>query len=400
MILLILAFTMFFAMGCSDLSSMPLVIPLEDSIKEIIISKGPSYNFLDDRLYISKVENFIDFLNENTGLSKENFLLANLSDDNIPEIIVFEEKKHSDKEDTGYISVYGFDGNNYILLDRVSMNYDVSNYMIKAGYVAPDTKGFYVNNRVGNNCGITYGFILEEGRLINIFDEKKINLVSSLPENPIHDVDKNGILNFSIVLDNPEVARDEEKILIWYEWDGVNGGRKVKVQYYDSKGLIIDKPLTFKEVDELEKALYNPDNLIFRELLNSYSQNISMEYRDYLIIKRDYILNRDSYKSIDKNIYLNLNSLSDHIIDIEKYLFKYPYSTNIDELMDYLNFYKSKLLVNPDNYKDDEFKLILLQMEDIKNKYNNFYLSSILDLYIEQFKTKDLSNDKLSDIRQ
>lgn len=374
-------------MGCDSIGSLPAILPLEDSIREIINSKGPAYNFLEDSLYIDKIEGLLSFLDENDHISKDNYLLANLSDDNIPELIVFSEKDPSDKEDTGYISVYAFNGNTYSLLDRVSMNYDVSNYTIKAGYISEDKKGFYLNNMVAGNWGITYGFTLEDNKLVNIFDEKKINLVSSVPENPIDDIDKNGILNFSIVMDNPELNKSDEKILIWYEWDGERGGKKIKVEHYDSNGLIIDKSSDFQKIKELEDQVKNPDNIVFKNMLNNYSNSTSNEYRDYLILKRDYFLNKDSYEIISENIHLNLNNLSEHIIDIEKFLFKYPYSKYTDNLIIYLDFYRSKLLVNQDDFSQEEFNLILIQLENIKNQYSNFYLSSIIDAYMDSYNT-------------
>ena len=395
-----MAFSMFFSIGCNNLGPLPAIVPLEDSIREIINSKGVNYNFLEDRLYRDKMEGLVNFLAENKHISNGSFLLANLSDDNIPEIIVFEEKDPSNKKDTGHISVYAFDGSKYNLLDRVSMNYDIGNYTIKAGYIAPTTKGFYVNNRVAGNCGITYGFTLVDGRLINIFDEKKINLVSSIGENPIEDIDQNGILNFSIAMDNPEINREGEKVLIWYEWDGLNGGKKVLVEYYDSNGLIIEGTSSSQRIDELEESIYNPNNLVFNNLLNTYSSSISSEYRDYLILKRAYILNKDYYDLIGNEINLKLNKLSEDIVSIEKYLFKYPYSDNIDELVGYLNFYRSKLLVNPIDYSQEEFNLILIQMENLKNLYDNFYLSSILDSYITSFRTLEPLNLDSQDIIQ
>ena len=36
-----------FASGCSGSKSLPVVIPLEESVKEIIISKGDNYHYIE-----------------------------------------------------------------------------------------------------------------------------------------------------------------------------------------------------------------------------------------------------------------------------------------------------------------------------------------------------------------
>ncbi len=90
-----------------------------------------------------------------------------------PELIVFRERNPEDKNDEGRLEVYKFNGEKYDLLDSVSMNYDNTNYQLIVGKISETQNGIYLNNQVGAHSGITYGFVLEEGSLVSILDDKK-----------------------------------------------------------------------------------------------------------------------------------------------------------------------------------------------------------------------------------
>lgn len=54
-LLMILVITMILS-GCNGIQGFPKTMELEDSIREIISSKNSSYDFLNDELYMNKMQ--------------------------------------------------------------------------------------------------------------------------------------------------------------------------------------------------------------------------------------------------------------------------------------------------------------------------------------------------------
>lgn len=218
--------------ACSEMEGLPSVVALEDSIREIISSKGENYDFLNDEQYMSKMNELVNLLVDNNLIKEEHFEIGNLNDDNIPELVVFRERDPKDVDDQGALEIYGFLADKYGLLSRVPMNYDNTNYELLIGKIGPGQNGILLNNQAASQSGVTYGFILEEGNLVSVLNGSKINLVSINTDNEIKDIDKDGILEFSIVtLDpesNDESTKDVNKIKYWYKWDGLDGAELVK----------------------------------------------------------------------------------------------------------------------------------------------------------------------------
>lgn len=282
-----------FTVGCSGSKSIPVIIPLEESVKEIIISKGENYDFLDDELYNEKMEDLISTVLRKFKSYKIVYKLGNLDEDNIPEIAVFIERNPNNTEDQGLLQIYKFNGEGYELIDELAMNYDNYNYLMEIGKISENQNGLLVSNQVGAHSSITYGFILENGKLKNILNDKKLNLLSIYTNNEIA-LDKNGILNFSVYTIDPETieqsAVDSDKITLWFKWDGINGAILTKVD---------------REIRSLDT-----DHIIFRNLKsqihpstkNSFNQLIQhksqLSYIDNTLLLIDYIEGLKS--SLDK----------------------------------------------------------------------------------------------------
>src|SRR5699024_4204512 len=115
-----------FIIACVSQKAMPTALNLEDSIYEIIISKGENYNFLKDKIYIEYMEKLINQLTNKDSKAPDNYTLGNLNDDNIPELVIFNEKNPDDVKDEGSLEIYGFNGSKYILLDTINMGFDIS----------------------------------------------------------------------------------------------------------------------------------------------------------------------------------------------------------------------------------------------------------------------------------
>ena len=274
-----------FASGCSGSQSLPVVIPLEESVKEIIISKGDNYDFLEDELYNIKIEELIQSILSKLKSYNITYTVGNLDEDNIPEIAVFIERKPEDTQDQGSLQIYKFNGEGYALIDEIAMNYDNNNYAIEIGKISQNQNGLFLNNQVGAHSAITYGFILEDGKLKSILNDKKLNLLSVYTSNEIADIDQDGILEFSIFTIDPETVEQSavgsDKITLWYKWDGIDGGILTQVER-DIPNLGSDSKI-FRSIKSLipsnqQKAL--------NELIKNQSK---LSYIDNTLLLQDYI---------------------------------------------------------------------------------------------------------------
>lgn len=253
-ILLLLLLASIFMTSCNKIQGLPSVVALEDTIKEIILSKGENYDFLNDKQYISKMNELVYLFVDKNYIKEEHFKIGNLNNDNIPELVVFRERDPKDVGDQGALEVYGFIKDRYNLLSRVEMNYDNTNYDLVIGKIGPNQAGILLNNQAGSQSGITYGFILDEGNLVSVLNGNKINLVSVSTENEIADIDNDGILEFSVVTIDPESVslnnKESEKIKYWYRWDEKDGAEFVKLEKMKN----IDPAISDSNKDIIEEA--------------------------------------------------------------------------------------------------------------------------------------------------
>ena len=264
--------------GCDDVEGLPSVLELEDSIREVISSKGENYDFLNDKQYMSKMDELVNIFVDHSSIKKEHFEIGNLNDDNIPELVVFRERDPKDINDQGALEVYGFVADKYSLLSRVPMNYDNTNYELVIGKIGPEQNGILLNNQAGSQSGITYGFILDEGSLVSVLNGSKINLVSINTDNEIMDINNDGILEFSIVTINPEAndqsTKDVGKIKYWYQWNGSDGA--VLVQYEKIKSNSPkESPKLNKDILEQAKNIIASDRLSFIDYLEVNKDSLS-----------------------------------------------------------------------------------------------------------------------------
>ncbi len=274
-----------FTSGCNVSKSMPVVIPLEESVKEIIVSKGENYDFLEDELYNLKMEELIQSILSRLKSYKIVYKLGNLDEDTIPEIAVFIERDPDDIEDQGFLQIYKFNGVGYELIDEIAMNYDNNNYQMEIGKISEDQNGLLMNNQVGAHSGITYGFILEDGKLKSILNDKKLDLLSVYTSNEIKDLDDDGILEFSVFTIDPETVEQSsvgsDKITLWYNWDGIDGAilkdveREILVPDSDTK--------IFRSI----KSLIPSNNK--KALTELIANKKSLSYIDNTLLLMDYI---------------------------------------------------------------------------------------------------------------
>lgn len=336
--ILITSFLIVFCLACSKNESLPEVLSLDQSIKEIIMSKGENYNFLKDELYMEYMNKLGKDLVTNKEANPPHFAIGNLDDDNIPELVVFKERDPKNTQDEGSLEVHKFNGEKYILLDKVSMNYDNTNYQIEIGKLSEDTRGILLNNSVGAHSGITYGFILEDNKLKSIFNENKISLLSIYTNNDIKDIDNDGIIEFSIYTVDPETDNttitDADKMTLWYKWNGKDSGVLVKVEREAFKEEIVNEDLFNKGKSLIEENINEALNFMIE------NQGQLTRYENSQLLKL-YISKLDEL-SFDKSV--KINDLFIKYQEGENYDFLFrKYGLNLDKLnsLEYLNREKS-----------------------------------------------------------
>ena len=255
MILIILTLGLFVS-GCGIDNAMPAVIPLEESVKEIINSKGENYDFLADELYNIKMEELMQTILSKLKNYNIVYKLGDLDGDDIPEVAVFIERNPEDIKDEGLLQIYKFNGERYGIIDEINMNYDNNNYGMEIGKISEDQQGLLINNQVGAHAGITYGFILKDGKLKSILNQNKIHLLSVYTSNEIKDINNDGVLDFSIFTINPETeeqsAVGSDKMTLWYKWDGFDAGILIRVD--SEPQILVSDSIVFEEINSLMEA--------------------------------------------------------------------------------------------------------------------------------------------------
>lgn len=305
-----------FSIGCSTKETLPEVLPPEKSLKEIILSKGENYDFLNDELYMEYMNNLGYDLVTNKEASPPHFAIGNLDDDTIPELVVFKERDPNNLKDEGALEIYRFNGEKYTLLDSVSMNYDNTNYQLVIGKISAEKTGILLNNSVGAHSGVTYGFVLEDNKLKSIFNENKISLLSIYTSNEIKDIDNDGILEFSIYTVDPETKEaniaEADKMTLWYKWNGKDSGTLVKVE---REG--------FKE-EIAHEEIYNKGKKIIEENIN--------EFLKFLADNQSQLTKYENTELLKKYIQ-KLNELStDKSLEVNSLFIKYQQGENFDHL--------------------------------------------------------------------
>ncbi len=196
-------------------------------------------DILNSSKYKNHIEEHLKQLDPEINISKVNYAFGDLDGDSIPELALYIERDPEDLGDQGALVVYKLINNEYKMLDKVPMNYDNANNILKLGMLSKEQAGILINNQVGIKAAVTYGYILEDGKLKSILNPKKVNLISLDSMESIEDIDGDGILEFGIFTVDPETeetkVEDAKKIILWYKWDGFDGAIFVKKDIIKAK---------------------------------------------------------------------------------------------------------------------------------------------------------------------
>lgn len=379
----ILSLIIFF-IGCSTKDAMPVKLTSEDSIKEIISSKGDKYNFLNDSVYLDNIDSVVKSLTSEYTNSQINYTIGHLDEDNIPEIAIFIGKDTEDAEDKGSLEIYKFNGVKYALLDSVSMNFDISNYQMKIGNISKKEKGIFLNNKTGSSSGVTYGFMLEDGKIKSILSDKKMNLVSISTENQIKDINDDGIMEFSVFTIDPETeilgSKEPDTMTIWYKWNEIDSGEILEIERED-----LSKEASDSEIySQLEETI--EDN--FSDFINVFSNN------------KDKLSNYDNTHLLQKYIdKLDLKSY-DKTLQIENLFIDYQRGQSFNYVFDKYGITLDKLnnleYLNRDKVLKEEKKIKNHLIENISLGYKLNAQEGIYYYLIDYKKLLNLFSDNLT----
>lgn len=373
-----------FTIGCSPKDSLPTTLTPEQSIKEIIVSKGTNYDFLSDKAYMNYIKTLGNNLANNKQSETFHYTIGNLDEDNIPELALFKERDPNNIDDEGSLEIYKFDGEKYVLIDSISMNYDNTNYQMEIGKISKEQNGLLLNNSVGAHSGITYGFILEDRKLKSIFDENKISLLSIYTSNEIKDIDNDGILEFSIYTVDPETvdssSAGSDKMTLWYKWGGEDSANLTKVERKDYSKEPSDKEI-FNQGQELIENNF-PESLLY---ILENKDNLSKHDNTQLLM--EYISKLDEMSS-DKNF------------EIDNLFIKYEKDQYFDYLFDKYGLSIEKLnsleYLGREKVLKDEKELKTHLVDHIKLGYKLHSSEGIYYYLIDYQKFVDTLGENLS----
>src|SRR5699024_5725676 len=337
------------------------------------------------------------------NINPEHIVIGNLSSNSIPEIVLFKEKDSGDINDEGSLEVYKFDGEKYSFLDKVSMNYDNTNYELVIGQIAKGQNGIYLNNQVGSQSGITYGFILQEDKLVSILNEKKINLISTSTDNEIKDINNDGILEFSVYTVDPESEDQDplhsDKIKLWYKWDGKDGANLVKTENFKESNY--HEVVSDADIYNNAKSLVESQNQSFISYLNKHQDKLSKKDNTRLV--KTYISTLERNIDEDEELMNELFSRYKPKLDKEKLIKEYNLSLDDINNPDYIanqNFSNSECKVEEtiiglldSGYKFDKFGNRHKIFVDYQ-QFIDLFDGNILNEYRDYLKILSLNSEK------
>ncbi|MGM0397152.1 MAG: hypothetical protein ACQEP4_08870, partial [Bacillota bacterium] len=270
-------------------------------------------SLLESDISRSRIEDYLLQLNPQVRVSEGHYAIGDLTGDEIPEIAMYIQRNPENIDDQGSLIIYGYESSSYSILDEVPMNYDNTNYILKTGKISESQNGILLSNQVGSKAGVTYGFILKDGKLLNILNPKKVNLFSVKTSNTIQDIDDDGVLEFSIYAIDPETqagdSSEADTIQIWYKWNGNDGADVVLVEKESSDQLMtmaaprdslaMDSPMESQSADIAVEGP-NPGSYGYKEHLFQSLDDRSIQ--DVTVLLEEHLFSlqvNKSYRSLD-----------------------------------------------------------------------------------------------------
>lgn len=329
---------------------------LQNSIAALINMHDNKYDYMKDSKYIelanklgrSLLTQYSDEADKKLG---KHFNIGNLDGDNIPEIVVYEQRSFENVNDEGALVLYKYKDGKYKEAHRLSMNYDNTIENLVIGQGEKGKNAVFVNSLVGAHSEQFYLFTMDNDKLNSRINPKKARLLSVYSSAQIKDIDKDGILEFSVYDIDPESSDSScagsDKINIWYKWNGKDGVKFIK----------------YEKVGESKKAqtdlavISNYNNLINKGQLS----------KAYYYLKAN--KNKLSIKDNTDAVEVYLSALNKRLSSINTTFSKYQEKYKMFENQGIMKMYKLKasdlnninIIKNPDVFsKEKDLKDMLL----------------------------------------
>ncbi|WP_409227648.1 hypothetical protein [Gudongella sp. SC589] len=325
--------------GCGSSSREMKTMSMEDFSIEDFFPFDQS--LLESDFTRKKIEDYLLSINPEVNIQEGHYAIGDLTGDEIPEIAMYIQRDPQDIDDQGSLQIYTYDSTSYVLEDKVPMNYDNTNYILKIGHIAENTKGILLSNQVGSKAGVTYGYVLEDGALKSVLNPKKVNLFSVTTSNSIEDIDGDGILEFSIHSIDPETSADNPSeaatIELWYRWNGRDSAQVVSTaDDMVESSMIMAAPRESQPVEAADgfgiMSVPEESEAIQPETMEPSPG--TLEYIDYLTQTKDGYSNREMTDRLKEHIVSLKVSKSYRSLDIATMFSKYMKEYSFDSFFE------------------------------------------------------------------
>ncbi len=273
---LLLVLLLLFIWGCQNpdtiAKTLPSQLESEEAIHTIISSRGLYYDYLKDTAFMNQLRTYATSIAERENRSTYNITYGNLDLENkVPEIAIYLKRDINDIEDPSELLLLKYIDEQYQIVDRIEMNYDNENINFIIGPVSEDKNGLFITNEASAHAGCTYVYGLDNNRLTPLVQDRKINMFSAYPYNEIRDINDDNVLEWSIIVYNPDSAtrhtHSADTMDIWYQWDG----------YQSAKVIDLDRKIQYHRIDE---NIYEDTYHVLREkpeqFLSHMKNNIAL----------------------------------------------------------------------------------------------------------------------------
>lgn len=297
-----------------------------DNNKEIVIGwKGTTLLNNGVSIYTMVNNQFTEVFNKNYTA----YCIGNVDGNLDEELLVLRLDKN---KGIASATLYDLDLNSKVMyyIDQVKLDAYVNHYYsIKNGKVNENKRGFLIDVSVGAHSSYTDLIIFREGRLENVFYDKKweyTDITYRAYSRTSKDIDDDGILEIPLL----RIPKGYEEtslvevpfITVWMEWNGLNGLKYDRETYMDvSNNFIITFPNDWRNNVTLNiennRYFFKYYSIDKKELFDVFELRVCSKEK-YYNNKKAYLDYRVLDTKIDKLYLIKFNNLEHNdLIDVD-----------------------------------------------------------------------------------
>ncbi|NLM05718.1 MAG: hypothetical protein GX219_02195 [Tissierellia bacterium] len=149
------------------------------------------------------------------------YLIEDLNNDNVPELVIYRGRDMENIKDSGEIICYTLIDKEY-QRESIPLAFDKELKEMQVGTLRDGERAVFIKTSVGKNYENFYVIGIREG-VENLIQSDLLSYLSVIPEGEIGDRNNNGFTDFTILMGDPDF--EDEKIYLTYEY--VDGGFKL-----------------------------------------------------------------------------------------------------------------------------------------------------------------------------